>query len=171
MSRNDFNYCRPPLVDIKKLLDEFQTEISDFLFYFRGYPKNLEVSVCELDVIDMIIRVDKRQAYFHIFHNNMEINECKRAGLYAYWFAKFRPIKITDKRYQNKPDHVDVNEYFALHYLLAMLREAGRIDCEISEDSQFIKELRYSLRWRNFTIDSLIVLADSINSDTIKIIV
>jgi hypothetical protein len=62
---------------------------------------------------------------------------------------------------------------FALNCLLFALSGAGRIHLkdgdggvDISLDDPYLAELWYSLRFRNFTIDSMIVLADSITTET-----
>jgi hypothetical protein len=136
---------------------------------------DIQYTVCGLDIIEAIIRVDKRLAYFRIFHN-MEINDCKKAALFAYWIIKFRPVKITDERYKNRMGYNDqVNELFAIHYLLTALCGCGKVKLwdghegvEITMQNAYIEELRYSFRFRNFTIDSMIVLSDAINTETFR---
>lgn len=161
--------------DIKLLLQDLQESIGDFLRRIE-LPANVEYTVCGLDLIDVIIRVDKRVHYFKIFHE-MDCNESKKAALFAYWIAKFRPIMITDKRYINTVGfNNEINELFAIHYLLEALIGMGRIKVwdgregvDLSLNNPFIKRLKYSLRFRNITIDSIIVLSDSITTDTFKL--
>ncbi|MDR0312654.1 MAG: hypothetical protein LBI14_03565 [Treponema sp.] len=161
--------------EISILLKDFQISIEDF---FRGLeiPIGIQYTVCGLDLIDTILRVDKRIHYFKIFHG-MECNEGKKAALYAYWISKFRPIMITDPRYLNVDGYNNmINELFAIHYLLSALCGMKRIELgngqneiNLSLKNPFIKRLWYSLRFRNFTIDSIIVLADAITTDTFKL--
>jgi hypothetical protein len=159
------------MLDILRCLQE---EIDLFVHYVLNYPKDMEYSVCGLDVINAIIRVDKRQHYFRVFHN-MEINDCKKAALYAYWIVKFRPIKIIDARFINKTGYNDkVNELFAIHWLICALKGAGKIKLwdgkegvDLTLENPYLEELCYSLRFRNFTIDSIIVLADAINTESL----
>jgi hypothetical protein len=173
MAIHDHHYKRISDEDIMDVLRSFQEEIPYFLHYVQGYPKDLQYRVCGLDLIDAIIRVDKRRVYFDVFHD-MNINDCKKAALFAYWLVKFRPIKIIDERYENTLGHNDrVNEMFAIHYLLAILCAEGRLQvwdgskgAHISMEHPYVNKLRYSFRFRNFTIDSMVVLASTISTET-----
>lgn len=60
----------------KKFLDEMNYP-SDIGYYINSYA-----------LIDAIVRVDKRKAYFYCFHN-MDINENKEVALYAYFFIEY----------------------------------------------------------------------------------
>jgi hypothetical protein len=159
--------------DLVALYNDLNDEIYHYLHYVADYPSDIRYVVCSLDIIDVIIRVDKRLEYFRIFHD-MEINDCKKAALFAYWIVKFRPIKILNKEYLNKPGYNDiVNEMFAIHYLVSALCGTGKIKLwdghegiEFNMKNPYIEELRYSFRFRNFTIDSMIVLADAISTET-----
>jgi len=161
--------------EIENILQEFETIIRDFLIGLE-YPSDIEYTVIGLDLIDAIQRVDKRIYYFQIFHG-MTCNEGKKAALYAYWIAKLRPIIITDKRYKNVDGYNNqINELFAIHYILSALCGMGRIKLwdghdgvDLSLNNPFIKKLRYSMRFRNFTIDSIIVLADAITTETFNL--
>jgi hypothetical protein len=161
--RNSFTYTAPPFADIERILILFEKVINKFLFEHKGLPSDLKYHVSGADIIDVIVRVDKRRAYFHIFHG-MAINECKIAGLYVYWLLKFRPILIYDERYKKE---TDINEEFALVLMFAALTRLGKIKGAIPIKSPYIKELLYSFRFRNISIDSMIILADTINTDTI----
>jgi hypothetical protein len=161
--------------EIENILREFKTMIQDF-FIGIEYPNDIEYTVIGLDLIDVILRVDKRIYYFQVFHG-MTCNEGKKAALYAYWITKLRPIKITDNRYKNDDGYNNqINELFAIHYMLSALCGMGRIKLwdgnngiELSLNNPFIKRLRYSMRFRNVSIDSIIVLADAITTDTFNL--
>jgi hypothetical protein len=156
--------------DLINMLRQFINEIHGYL-QGLGYSEN-QYSICGLDLIDIIIRVDKRLAYFDYFHH-MKINDSKKAALYAYWIIKLRPVKIVDGRLKNRTGHAKVNEKLALNHLLGVLVARGRIKLGDGKDevvldiqNKFLKELYYSFRFRNFTIDSMIVLADAINTQS-----
>lgn len=174
MSASEHQYQELPHTEIADILREFQDEIEYFMHYVLGYPEDVEYVVCGLDLIDAIIRVDKRQHYFRVFHG-MDINDCKKAALFAYWFVKLRPIKITDSRYINVfAYNTHVNEWFAVHCLLSALCAAKKVHLwdgytgakDVNFEHTYIEKLRYSFRFRNFTIDSMIVLADTITTET-----
>jgi hypothetical protein len=173
MGAQDHLYKRLSDEDLLDTLRSFEEEIGYFMRYVRGYPEDLRYTVCGLDLIDVIIRVDKRRFYFDVFHD-MKINDCKKAVLFVYWIVKFRPIKIFDERYVNTLGYNDhVNEMFAIHYLLTILCAEGKLQtwdgskgARISLDHPYVNKLWYSFRFRNFTIDSMVVLASAINTET-----
>jgi len=159
--------------DFIGMLGCLKEEFDDFLHYGLGYTKD-QYFISGLDIIDAIIRVDKRRVYFRYFHHGMKINECKMAALFAYWIIKLRPIKIIDSGLKNKVEHnARINEKLAAHHLLTALAGVGQIKLwdghegvKLDENNRFLKELYYSFRFRNFTIDSMIVLADAINTQS-----
>jgi len=164
----------PPLDDddlinlLRQLIREFQGFLHDSL----GYSED-QYFICGLDLIDIIIRVDKRLSYFRYFHN-MKINDRKKAALYAYWIIKLRPVKIIDDDLKNRIEHTKINEKLALNHLLGVLVARGKIKLGKGKDelallnykNKYLRELYYSFRFRNFTIDSMIVLADAINTQS-----
>ena len=162
------HYAPPDKDYLRRILAGLKETAETFLFCIRGYPRDLEYSLSEFDLLDIIIRVDKRQAYYKYFHNNMTINEFKTAGLLAYWILKFKPITITDTRYCNNIEHCDSNELFAFYIIWLALYQAGRCDAALSGNERFVKELRYSFRFRSFTIDALIVLAETLNERALQ---
>ena len=106
---------------------------------------------------------------------NNRINNEKKAALFAYWIAKLRPVTFTDAKLRNSKEHADVNEKLAVHHLLCALVDKGKVKLWdgkdgvlLDRDNKFIKELCYSFRFRNLPIDSMIILAESINTDSFK---
>jgi hypothetical protein len=168
MAGNTAKYEYLPQSRLQEIMRIFDRRFKSFLFFARAYPGDLQYHVSKLDVLDMIIRVDKRKAYFHYFHDDTEINEYKVAALYAYWILKLRPLSITDPRFSTKYDHYDVNELFAIYLICSTLYQTGRLTKQITGEESYSKKLRYSFRYRNFTIDSLLVLVESINEETFE---
>jgi len=166
------HYKLLPINDIFVILQALQEEFDFYLNYGLGY-RNDQYIVSGIDIIDAIIRVDKREAYFHFFHN-LKINDEKKAALFAYWIAKLHPVKFIDDNLRNKKIHANVNEKLAINHLLTALVRKNKIKLWDGhagikiEESKYIEELFYSLRFRNLSIDSMIVLADSITTDSFK---
>jgi hypothetical protein len=98
----------------------------------------------------------------------MKINECKEAALYAYWILKLRPFAITDKSLGNNLDASCVNESFVIHFIGLALETTGRIKQTNKIKDSYTKYLEYSFRFRNFSIDSFIVLVESISTETLE---
>jgi len=166
-------YPLMPYDDIFLMLQALQEEFEDYLHYGLGYRKDQYV-VSGVDIIDAIIRTDKRAAYFRYFHG-MKINNEKKAVLLAYWINKFHPVKIIDDKLKNNKDHININEKLAVNHLITALVDKGKIKlwdgtdgANLDDKNKFLKELCYSFRFRNLSIDSVIVLADSITTDSFK---
>ena len=167
-------YQQLPYSEVKTILKELQVEIDDFLNIVLHYDKKIAYKVCGMDLIDIILRVDKRIHYFQVFHG-MDCNESKKAALFAYWIVKLRPIMITDPKYINADGYNNkINEFFAIHYMLCALTGMGRIihwngstGIKLTLNNPFLQRMWYSFRFRNITIDSIIVLADAITTDTL----
>ena len=163
---SNLKYSRIPYEDIKKIIRLFQRRFDEFLL-LKGFPPETERYTSFYSLIDIIVRVDKRKAYYYCFHN-MEINECKEAALYAYWIIKLRPFSIIDKKYQGNPDACTINESFAIYLIGLVLECTGRLKKTKNAKTSYSDFLEYSFRFRNFSIDSFIVLVESISTETLE---
>ena len=159
-------YERIPYDNIEKILQLFNNRFDEFLT-LKGFPAETEKHISFFTLVDIIVRVDKRKAYYRCFHG-MEINECKEAALYAYWILKLRPFSITDKRYQNTAIACTINESFAIRLIGLILENTGRIKHTDNINDSYRKFLEYSFRFRNFSIDSFVVLIESISTETLE---
>ena len=150
-------------------LKKFRSMIERFFKFFE-FEDDLEYDVSRDDLYQMIVRTDKRKAYYQYFHD-MTINECKEAVLYAYWVLKFQPITITDRRYEAKKIGECVNEAFAIYIIFSVFNEFYKIKKAIpmnpEDDTTYFSKLLYSFRYRSISIDSMILLADSISKETL----
>jgi hypothetical protein len=159
-------YERIPNEDIEKLLKLFNKRFDVFLS-LKGFPPEVEKHISYLTLMDIIVRVDKRKAYYQCFHN-MEINECKEAALYAYWILKLRPFTITDAKYHKMPDACHINELFVIYFIGLFLENMGRIQQTPNIKASYSSFLEYSFRFRNFSIDSFLVMIESITTETLE---
>ncbi|GHU38631.1 hypothetical protein FACS1894190_00620 [Spirochaetia bacterium] len=161
MSASESVYERLPNDELLATLRFFERAIPRFLFLKRKYPADLKYDVSLIDVIDVIIQVDKRAKHYKYFHKGLEINEAKKIGIYIYWLLKFKPIRLLDDRYRTKLYSVDINERFALTLLYATLHKLKRDTSLVKGGVPYYNELRYSFRFRTFTAGATMVLADS----------
>lgn len=150
---------------------------SDLFYKFLGemkFPEDTNYFINSYALMDAIIRVDKRKAYFYCFHN-MTINENKETALYAYWIVKLRPFVIVDNRFNDDKKSSYINELFAAYLIYCILL----FDNDDFNNVEFIREksdkftyhdkIMYSLHYRCFTIDSIMLLVDSITPQTFEI--
>jgi len=163
---NNLKYRRMPYKEIETMVKLLVEKFEDFLV-FKGFPKNVGHFISYVSLADIIIRVDKRKAYYICFHD-MEINECKEVALYAYWILKLRPFVITDTAYLRDPDACYINESFAIHFIGLVLELTHRIKYTKKINESYSRFLEYSFRFRNFSIDSFIVLVESISTETLE---
>jgi hypothetical protein len=162
----ELRYSRIPQTDIEEIIKLFYRRFEDFL-KLKGFPSRTECHISFLTLVDIIVRVDKRKAYYQCFHG-MKINECKEAALYAYWILKLRPFTITDKRFKTNLDASCINEAFVIHFIGLVLETTGRIKRTNKIKDSYVKFLEYSFRFRNFSIDSFVVLIESISTETLE---
>ena len=159
-------YERIPYDRIKNILRVLYRQFDEFLM-LKGFPPDTEKHISFISLVDIIVRVDKRKAYYYCFHG-MEINECKEAALYAYWILKLRPFSITDKKYKNSIEVCNINESFAIYLIGFILEKTDRIKMTANTKDSYRDFLEYSFRFRNFSIDSFIVLVESISTETLE---
>lgn len=176
-------------ITAEKLLNEY-TKIETICKQYLdsiGYPADLwTVLVSRFALFEIIERVDKREAYYWFFHESiskdgehtgMIVNERKLGALYAYWIAKVRPLSVAFKdeglvSVGEKEQADNLNEGFAACVFYSYLIESyGTNDQKLLEsmiDSPFHETLTYALRYRNISIDAMMVLAEAITIDTFK---
>ena len=159
-------YERISTQEIKEIIQIFYKRFNNFM-EIKGYPPETKIYISFFDLMDVIIRVDKRKAYYYCFHG-MRINECKEAALYAYWILKLKPFTITDEKYKTNVDTCTINESFAIHLIGLILESTGRIKKTSKINNSYYNFLDYSFRFRNFTIDSFVVLIESISTETLE---
>ena len=162
----NLKYERIPVENIKQLINSLIKIFDDFIT-LKGFSANTKRHICLYDLMDIIIRVDKRKAYYYCFHG-MEINECKEIALYGYWILKLRPFTITDKKYKNSMDANYINESFVVFLIGFILGKLGKVEKTPQTKDSYRKFLEYSFRFRNFTIDSFVVLVESISNETLE---
>jgi hypothetical protein len=159
-------YERISLKDIEKHIKLFDKLFKYFLT-LKGFPEDTKNHISYYSVVDMIIRVDKRKAYYQCFHN-MKINECKEVALYAYWILKLKPFTITDMEYKTNEVAGTINESFAVFLIGFILESINRIKQTPNLKPDYNRLIEYSFRFRNISIDSFIVLIESISTETLE---
>ncbi len=159
-----------------------------FLDYKKGLfeeiraagPKNEETDLFLIHMLDRLninnllladlqTRVLRRAIYCKLI-NNLELNQMKIAGLYAYWFNKLHPIVVSspsDDLERLAPKYEDylhrVNEFFAFHIVYNIFVEQyGKPSKGLAE---YMERFTHALRYRSFTEDSLMLLTESLGKE------
>lgn len=161
---NEFVYTEPTQEYINTELEKYQEIFNQFCQIADLDFSRVEVNIPALK--DVIIRVDMRQLYFHIYHDNMEANEYKCIiGLAGFWLLKLHPFWIRIQE-GDSPEMVQmakwINEKFVLHMICSLLKkfnpeffEHGLDMCEA-----YCNELLYSFRYRDLSKESMFLLFD-----------
>lgn len=162
-----FKYQEPEheyyIQEIRKI-DEL---MSEFCAISRVEKSRVRVNVKSLKQV--IKRVDMRELYFHVFHENMDANEYKVIlGLTIFWILKLRPFW-----FDLNPEDEDIdeemldfassfNEKFSLHLVITLLNSYNAEFIDKGEDlvKAYCDELEYSFRYRDLSKESLFLMFD-----------
>ena len=113
-------------------------------------------------LIEIIERVEKRRVYFHIFYNGCEMGELNEGALLCFWITKLHPF------YHPKINSNILNAKIAICLFTNAIyyhSEKTRKDHGIPE--HFIKDLYYSLKYRDISKEALMLLAESFSKEKI----
>ena len=143
--------------------------IDELIDFFKNYFNEdnrftvKECGICDYDLFEALDRVDRRIAYYHCYHG-IKISDLKFAALLAYWVIKLKPFRVIGA---DTIKEFEVNEYFAAYIIFCALAYEGRISSvEYCKDKKYYDKLTYTFRFRNISIDVILVLAETINEWT-----
>lgn len=112
----------------------------------------------------IILRVDKREGYFMVFHEQTRINEIKQAALVAYWILKLKPFMINTDDSDMSYKYCRINEGFAIFYLLSAFtqyaKQQGYDTANLSD--RLIEELKYAFTYWDLSKESIILISETI---------
>ncbi|MDR2584090.1 MAG: hypothetical protein LBC75_11465 [Fibromonadaceae bacterium] len=118
-----------------------------------------EVSFREETLLEIIELVWKRKIYFQVFHDLKDLNELKEASLYCFWILKLQPFEWLKENYQ-------LNVLIALNIFIGglCLYVKEKENKEINFPEDVLKNLYYSFRYRDWSKEALMDLAESLAS-------
>lgn len=110
----------------------------------------------------IISRVEKRESYFLVFHNQMHINEIKQAALTAYWILKLKPFMIQSDDPLLKHKFCRINEGFALFYLCSVFEQCAQINHKRTREfsDKLMDEILYAFTYWDLSKESVILIAE-----------
>lgn len=153
----------PPKDDV--LMDKSNSLLSQFQKYAVAVGLSPEEICIQRAVLPRIIlRVDKREGYFVVFHEGTQINEIKQAALTAYWILKLRPFSIQSDDPQRLHQYSRINEGFAAFYMFSACKqcaqENGVTPRNISEHLR--EEIMYAFTYWDLSKEAIILIAETI---------
>lgn len=146
-------------LDNKDILIQLNNLNLLFTQYANQYYKGKASFYMDMDVLsDVIIHVNKRIEHAKIFHNIDDSNEFRVLALYCYWIVRLHPFQM----YKNKEESVpDINESFALYVYIMLCKSIFKAKGkEINLSTRYLKELKYTLRYRELNKATLILLLE-----------
>ena len=162
--RLDFQYAEPSQEYIELELEKIEQQLTQFCRVTDIDPARIEINVKTLK--DILIRLDMRRLYFHIYHKKMDANEYKvNAGLLVFWILKLRPFWMSiqeDDTDELIETATYINERICLHIVLSLLREYNSDFFKYGKDlvTAYTNELEYSFRYRDLSKESMFLLFD-----------
>lgn len=112
----------------------------------------------------VILRVDKREGYFVVFHKGTQINEIKQAALVAYWILKFKPFMVNSDDPKRVHHYSRINEGFAFFYILSACKQHAEENHYIMRDvsNRLRDEIMYAFTYWDLSKESVILMAETI---------
>ena len=132
-----------------------------------GYPPDVKYDVDARAVVEMLVRMDKRTAYYSYFHSGNMIHELKQAGSLIYWLIKLKPFRIIDERIINGgidliEEAFHLNESLAVFLTYSALKNFGKLKTIPQKDGDIQKNLLYAFKYREMPQDAIMTLTYSL---------
>lgn len=124
-----------------------------------------EVCIQRATLPRVILRVDKREGYFVVFHKGTQINEIKQAALVSYWIIKFKPFMIDSDEPNRMHRYSRINEGFAFFYILSACKQyAQKKGYSSMRDvsSRLKDEIMYAFTYWDLSKEAVILMAETI---------
>ncbi|GHV25078.1 hypothetical protein AGMMS4952_01950 [Spirochaetia bacterium] len=110
---------------------------------------------------EMIERVEKRRAYFHIYHN-IEMGELNEGALMCFWVLKLHPFVIKDDLTPYIPSY-ELNARIALCLFLNMVRfYAQNKGKQVLFTYHMAEHIKYSFMFRDISKEAIMILAEGL---------
>lgn len=151
----------------EELQNEFKYILKHWEAFLNEHDSTLELNknyfIHKRNLFEVIKRVDKRKAYYYVFHKLDDVCEYKYIAIMCYWLCTLHPFTVIkeDSVLYNSP-----NEVFSLYLILAMLEE---IYTKIYPDSKFeypnerdIKDAVYNFKYCDLNREAFIFYVETL---------
>lgn len=139
------------------VLEEKKNKWLNLFYSFLVYEK-IDIENVDIDMaafIEILIRVDKREEYFSIYHDGTVMNELKETALIAYWIMKFKP-------FYNKKTQL-INERFSLFLVYGVCRETYEVyGLSFVISKKYKKHLKYAFIYWELSKEALMMIVQSL---------
>jgi len=179
MSRRNHHLCNAyqniPRDEVIAYLEKLDKHFMDF-WDFCNYPKDKDAlyNASYIDLVDVILHMDKRAAYYLCFHGCKSISERKRVALIAYYIIKFKPFRVAEKAPLKHSEAAHINEDFAIYIICMTLFGIANFDSAAFTHNKrpggktLNQMMRESFRHRRHTRNGMILLVESLTLESFK---
>jgi len=142
----------------KSTIDQMSMKIIKFLGNISSVLgiNTIEIIYSEDILIEIIERIEKHRVYFHVFHDGCKLGELNEGALLCYWIAKQHPFYHPNIKANTLNIKIAICLFTNAIYYYS---EKMKWDKRISE--HFINDLYYSLKFRDISKESLMIIANS----------
>jgi hypothetical protein len=132
-----------------------------FKLYLKDFSANTGINDIIIDnsvIIEICERIEKRRIYFHIFYN-CKMGELNEGALMCFWIVKLMPFSHrTISAYELNSK---VSQYLFNNVLVYW---ANKHHKKINTSPEVQERFYYSLRYRDISKESIMLLAESLLS-------
>lgn len=154
---------RPP--DESVLIKKSNLLVAQFEKYGKAVGLLPEEVLIQREILPrVIVRVDKREGYFTVFHEGTQINEIKQAALTAYWILQLRPFMVDTKDPERMHEFARINEGFAAFYIFSACKQFAKKNGSKSKKAspRLKRELMYAFSYWDLSKEAIILIAETI---------
>ena len=153
---DDFpKFTHPDSETIKHLMEKFPQYLHN-ISAVLGIKNSREINACQETLYEIMIRVEQRRVYFHVFHNGLKMGEINEGALLCFWILKLTPF-----RHDNIPNSL-LNTKIAITLFINMLYfVAAKTNKKVNIKSELLKNTLYAFRYRDLSKEAIMALADS----------
>jgi len=159
----------------EEIHSKYQLLMDSFCNFYNGISwddkKNelkQHIDVNELAVKDIIVQVDKRKAYYKVFHDYTKkepVDELKEAALTAYWLLKYKPFTVAVLSQDEQMDDIriiDINNSFTMFVILSTIKKVlwTQKSMEFSLNETTIKIMYHAVKNWDLSKESLTLLLE-----------
>lgn len=155
-------YISPEQKILLKKSNDLIKQFTKYAVQHELAPKDILIQHALIPRI--ILRVDKREGYFMIFHESTRINEIKQAALMAYWILKFKPFMIITDDPIKANKFRRINEGFAAFYMLSAFKQYAtqQGNTVVAMSDRLVDELMYAFTYWDLSKEAGILIAETI---------
>ncbi|MDR0867185.1 MAG: hypothetical protein LBP75_01760 [Planctomycetota bacterium] len=129
--------------------------------YVRDFAQSINACLPLIDadrLNELIVRVEQRRVYFHVFHPEMKMGELNEFVLYTFWILKLCPFRLPG---DFDPGLFNRDLAFAI-FTRAVFNEAIKREKKTHLTRAIIDKLLYDFRYRDLSKEAMMTLAETL---------